>query len=88
MFGAVRDAMLRIEVDREGNALRAMGRLAGPWVQELARAIASLDGDQGIELDLTDVPFADADGVAMLRQLCHARPVNLHCSVFLAALLA
>jgi hypothetical protein len=81
--------MLRIEVlgiDR--HTVRAAGRLAGPWVLELSRALDELRHSRSIELDLTDVSFADAEGVALLRTLRKRRSVQLRCSPFVAAQLA
>jgi hypothetical protein len=81
--------MLRIEVlgiDR--HEVRAAGRLAGPWVAELSRAIDKLPASRSIELDLTDVSFADADGLALLRTLRRRRSIHLRCSPFVDAQLA
>jgi hypothetical protein len=81
--------MLRIEVlgiDRY--TVRAAGRLAGPWVAELTRALEELPPPGAVELDLTDVSFADADGVALLRSLRRRGSVHLRCSAFVDAQLA
>ena len=81
--------MLRIEVlgiDR--HTVRAAGRLAGPWVAELSRALDELQASRAVELDLTEVSFADADGVALLRTLRKRGSVHLRCSVFVDAQLA
>lgn len=55
------------------NALRVEGRLAGPWVEELHRHVAS--GSE-LELDLSGLTFADAAGAALLRDLA-ARGVRM-----------
>jgi hypothetical protein len=81
--------MLKIEVlgiDR--HTVRAAGRLAGPWVAELSRALDELRDSRSIELDLTEVSFADADGVAFLRTLRKRGSVQLRCSAFVDAQLA
>ena len=81
--------MLRIEVlgiDR--HTVRAAGRLAGPWVAELSRALEELSASRSVELDLTEVSFADADGVALLRTLRKRGSVHLRCSAFVGAQLA
>ena len=76
--------MLRIEriLDANQTVLRAAGRLTGPWVAELSRAIAG--APQGrIVVDLTDVSFADNDGLAFLLSLATEPRVALRCSPFL-----
>jgi anti-anti-sigma regulatory factor len=76
--------MLRIERILNGNdtVLRAAGRLTGPWVAELGRAVTDAGGGT-IVLDLTDVSFADHDGLAFLGSLATDRRVALRCSPFL-----
>jgi len=76
--------MLRIERLLDGNetVLRAAGRLTGQWVAELSRALA--DARQGlVVLDLTDVLFADHDGLAFLLSLAAEARVALRCNPFL-----
>ena len=77
--------MLRIERILNGNetVLRAAGRLTGPWVAELSRTVES-DASQGLViLDLTDVSFADHDGLAFLLSLMAQARVVLRCNPFL-----
>jgi hypothetical protein len=76
--------MLRIERVQNGNGtvLRAAGRLTGPWVAELDRAVATEPG--AFLLDLTDVTFADHDGLALLQSFVAARRVPLRCGAFLS----
>jgi anti-anti-sigma regulatory factor len=76
--------MLRIEQTLDGNqtVLRAAGRLTGPWVAELRRTMTSVS-QKALVLDLTDVSFADNDGVAFLLSLTAASGVALRCSPFL-----
>jgi anti-anti-sigma regulatory factor len=76
--------MLRIEriLDGTQTVLRAAGRLTGPWVAELRRTIAST-GPDGLVLDLTDVSFADNDGVAFLLSITAESHVALRCNPFL-----
>jgi anti-anti-sigma regulatory factor len=76
--------MLRIERILDGNdtVLRAAGRLTGPWVAELSRTVANA-GPGAIVLDLTDVSFADHDGLAFLLPLTAESRVVLRCSPFL-----
>jgi len=82
--------MLRIEVERttglvNGNKVKVAGRLAGPWVLELATALGGFDAQDLVELDLTEVSFVDADGLAMLRSLRSRRAVHLRGSAFINA---
>jgi hypothetical protein len=81
--------MLRVEVvTRESRTVRVAGRLAGPWVGELARTLDGLAQVPLVELDLTEVSFVDADGLDMLRALKSQPRVNLRCSAFVAAQLS
>lgn len=81
--------MLRIEVQTNGgNTVKAAGRLAGPWVGELARVLDRLASTEPVVIDLTDVSFADAAGVALLRAVRLRKSVQLRCSAFLAVQLA
>jgi anti-anti-sigma regulatory factor len=83
--------MLRIELianDARDMTIRAAGRLAGPWVQELAQSLGAHAGDVTLVIDLRDVSFADTDGVALLRSLQAETRISLRCSPFLAAQLA
>ena len=77
--------MLRIERILDGNetVLRAAGRLTGPWVTELIRALEANAGQGLVLLDLTDVSFADHDGLAFLLSLTAEVRVTLRCSPFL-----
>ncbi len=81
--------MLRIEIQNsDGTTVRAAGRLAGPWVGELARVLDGLAPTEPVVVDLSDVSFADAAGVALLRATRNREFVHLRCSAFLAAQLA
>lgn len=77
--------MLRIERILNGNetVLRAAGRLTGPWVAELSRTMADEASAGVLILDLTDVSFADHDGLAFLMSLTTEVRVVLRCSPFL-----
>jgi anti-anti-sigma regulatory factor len=78
--------MLRIEAEARTHetTIRATGRLAGPWVDELRRSLAS-ERDRSVVLDLTDVSFVDRDGIEFLRTLRREARVNLRCSAFVSA---
>ena len=57
--------------------LRLEGRVVGPWVGELRQISEPLVSDGGkLALDLTEVTFADENGVALLASL-GARGVKL-----------
>jgi ABC-type transporter Mla MlaB component len=62
--------MLKISQAGKANhsiTLRLEGRLVGPWVGELRQVCETLLTEgQALKLDLADVTFADADGVAVL----------------------
>ena len=76
--------MLRIERVQNGDGettVRAIGRLAGPWIGELERSVADLGA---VVLDLTDVSFVDREGVEFLRTLQRLKLVDLRCSAFVA----
>jgi anti-anti-sigma regulatory factor len=77
--------MLRIEriLTDNDTTLRAAGRLTGPWVAELRRTVAAEEGHSPILLDLTDVSFADHDGLAFLATQVDLKRVVLRCSPFL-----
>jgi hypothetical protein len=46
------------------------GRLVGPWVEELKRAALATHGcPQPLEIDVTDLLFADEEGEAVLNWL-------------------
>ncbi len=50
--------------------LRLEGRLIGPWVEELERAVEATQSlPRGLHLDLSRVQFVDAQGVALLQRL-------------------
>jgi anti-anti-sigma regulatory factor len=79
--------MLRIERVDEGAGtatVRATGRLAGPWVAELEKALSDHDPADPVVIDLTEVSFVDRAGIAFLRMLKRRSLVNLRCSAFVA----
>jgi anti-anti-sigma regulatory factor len=77
--------MLRIEQILNGHetVLRAAGRLTGPWVAELSRAVGDHVGASIVVLDLSDVSFADHDGLAFLMSIAGQPRVVIRCSPFL-----
>jgi ABC-type transporter Mla MlaB component len=66
--------MLRITVVESSNiavTLRVEGRITGPWVEELRTAcrLHTSPDDVQLSLELADISFADAGGIALLREL-------------------
>jgi ABC-type transporter Mla MlaB component len=66
--------MLRITVVESSNiavTLRVEGRITGPWVEELRTACSlhTSPDDVQLSLELADISFADAGGIALLREL-------------------
>ena len=80
--------MLKIsEGDRtaQTTVLRLEGRVIGPWVGELSQACDQhLNNRATLALDLAEVSFADADGVALLASLSGRGVKLLRPSPFLA----
>ena len=66
--------MLRITVVESSKiavTLRVEGRLTGPWVEELRIAcnVHTFPDEVQLSLELADISFADAAGIALLREL-------------------
>jgi hypothetical protein len=66
--------MLRITVVESSKIaiiLRVEGRITGPWVEELRSAcnVHTFPEDVQLSLELADISFADAAGIALLREL-------------------
>jgi ABC-type transporter Mla MlaB component len=66
--------MLRITVTTrpEGVTVGLEGRLAGPWVEELARcweALTATQDGEALRVELDGVTFIDAAGKALLRTM-------------------
>jgi len=80
--------MLRIsspESDEQAVTLLVEGQIVGPWVDELSKTIEQLlNQGRFLTLDLTEVTFADGNGVALLLDL-RQRTVSISgCSPFLS----
>jgi ABC-type transporter Mla MlaB component len=83
--------MFRVTTDRRVNetVLKLEGRLALEWVGELARVIdASSSEDARVTLDLHDLSFADAQGVAVIRAAVQGGARLVGESQFIGALVA
>jgi hypothetical protein len=66
--------MLRITVVESSKiavTLRVEGRITGPWVEELRTAcnVHTFPDEVQLSLELADISFADAAGIALLREL-------------------
>ena len=73
--------MLRISVVESSKiavTLRAEGQITGPWVEELRTAcnVHTSSDEVQLSLELADISFADAAGVALLKEL-RSRGVGL-----------
>jgi ABC-type transporter Mla MlaB component len=65
--------------------LKLEGRLIGPWVEQLRESCENLIAqEKRVQLDFTDVTFADRRGVALLMDLQNRGVKLLNCSPFLA----
>jgi ABC-type transporter Mla MlaB component len=80
--------MLKISQAEPVNAgviLRLEGRVVGPWVTELQNSCDEvLTGGRLLKLDLADVEFMDAEGVALLSSLRSRGVALLKCPPFAA----
>jgi ABC-type transporter Mla MlaB component len=78
--------MLRIseiQPPNHGVTLRLEGRVAGPWVAELLKACEDvLAAGRVLKLDLGEVEFLDASGVALLSSLRSRGVPLIACSMF------
>jgi hypothetical protein len=81
--------MLRITVVESSKiavTLRVEGRITGPWVEELRTAcnVHTEADDVLLSLELGDVSFADAAGIALLKELRSCGVGLVHATPFLA----
>jgi hypothetical protein len=81
--------MLRVTVVESSEdkvTLRAEGRITGPWVEELRNAceVHSLPEHVQLLLEIADISFADAAGIALLKQLRRRGVGLMHPTPFLA----
>jgi len=78
--------MLKISQTGKANhsvTLKLEGRVVGPWVGELRQVCEThLTEGRVLKLDLTDVTFADADGVAVLAGFKRRGVTLKNCSPF------
>jgi len=78
--------MLKISQAGKANhsvTLKLEGRVVGPWVGELRQVCETLLSEgRELQLDLTDVTFADVDGVGMLTGFKSRGVILNNCSPF------
>jgi ABC-type transporter Mla MlaB component len=78
--------MLKISQAGNGNhsvTLKLEGRVVGPWVGELRQVGETLLTEgRSLKLDLADVTFADASGVAVLSSFKSRGVTFTNCSPF------
>ncbi|MGA7314198.1 MAG: hypothetical protein WBX22_09520 [Silvibacterium sp.] len=84
--------MLRITVvesSKTAVTLRVEGRITGLWVEELRTAcnLHTLSDEVQLSLELADISFADAAGIALLRELLNRGVGLIRTAPFLAELL-
>jgi ABC-type transporter Mla MlaB component len=84
--------MLRITVvesSKTAVTLRVEGRITGLWVEELRTAynLHTLSDEVQLSLELADISFADAAGIALLRELRNRGVGLIRTAPFLAELL-
>ena len=81
--------MLRITLskDNESPVLKIEGTLRDAWVNELRAVLDQHREQPPVQLDLRDVNFVDAAGVALLRELSDRGTHIKACSDFVAACL-
>jgi anti-anti-sigma factor len=76
----------RTQTNEPATVLKLEGQVRGQWVEELRRACSDglSRGRGALTLDLADVSFIDAAGLALFRDLA-SRDVAFHnCSLFAA----
>jgi anti-anti-sigma regulatory factor len=81
--------MLRITVVESSQSavtLRAEGRIAGSWVEELRKAceVHTFADEVKLSLELADVSFADAQGIQLLKELGSRGVGLMHANPFMA----
>jgi anti-anti-sigma regulatory factor len=77
----------RVNAMDDSDTLKLEGRVAGPWVDELARLTRAPSDGRRLVLDVTDVSFADEAGVRLLRELADHKAELRGASMFLAGLM-
>jgi hypothetical protein len=81
--------MLRITVVESSKiavTLRVEGRIIRPWVEELRTAcnVHTVPDEVQLSLELADISFADAAGIALLTELQNRGVGLIHTTPFLA----
>ncbi len=69
----------------QGTTLRVEGRVTGPWVDELRRAVAAVIATHRVlTIDLAEMSFLDLRGVSLLRELESRSVILVNLSPFVA----
>jgi hypothetical protein len=82
--------MLRItqSISTPVTTIYLQGKFLAPWVDEFEAAIATAPGAGPVRVDLADLSFADAGGIAALKA-ARSRGIALdHATPFVASLLS
>lgn len=82
--------MLRItrcDTADASTTLSLEGKLTGPWVTELLHSCGEVPSTRLLSLDLTEVTFADPEGVKLLKELTARGTTLANCSGLVAELL-
>jgi anti-anti-sigma regulatory factor len=78
----------RVDAIADTDTLKLEGRIAGPWVDELARVVRGpQEAPRRLVLDVTEVSFADDAGVRLLRELAQRSAELRGASMFLTSLI-
>jgi anti-anti-sigma regulatory factor len=77
----------RVNATDDSDTLKLEGRVAGPWVDELARLTRAHSEGRRLVLDVTDVSFADEAGIRLLQELADHKAELRGASMFLASLM-
>jgi len=85
----ITDGTTADDTNKGAVSLRLEGQVTGPWVEELRRVCGEAINQNGhgahaLALDLSNVSYIDADGVALFRQLTEWRVSLTNCSIFVA----
>jgi anti-anti-sigma regulatory factor len=77
-----------LKITKSGESLRLEGRIAGPWVGEVRKAVEDeRPGDRRLTLDLSGVTFVNDEGARLLRSLSDSGIEMTGTSRFVAAVL-
>lgn len=78
----------RVEQTEHSTVWVAEGRLVGPWVRELEKALATAETVGSIRLDVSELGFVDHKGLKLLQHLKDQGVELVAVSPFLRELMA